>query len=332
MNIVYYNYILVSMENYNVRKIFLVYNPFSGKKKGEKVFKQILPIFEESDISVIHKATEYSKHAIDIMKSKDLCFVDAIVVLGGDGTLNEVINGILERDDNFAIPPLGIVPCGTGNAFATDLGFYQDPIKAVKAIINGYILKVDCGLVNFKNLNGFMENRYMLNLVGLGLAVDSNIRAERMRFWGPMRYNVSILLEIFNIKKKEYTVDINIDNVEEILQQKCSVIMIQNTKHGGDKLILAPNAKIDDGYLDIIYAPKYGRYKMFKLFKKVLDNGSHVTDPNVVSQKFKSLIIKSNKKMNITIDGENCGTTPINVTVKPQLLKFFNHISNIETK
>lgn len=64
--------------------------------------------------------------------------------------------------------------------------------------------------------------------------------------------------------------------------------------------------------------------------KKVLDNGKHVTDPNVVSQKFKSLIIKSNKKMNINLDGENCGTTPINVTVKPQLFKFFIHMPNTE--
>ena len=318
------------MENYNVRKIFLVYNPFSGKKKGEKVFKQILPIFEDAGISVIHKATEYSRHAVDIMKNEDLHFVDAIVVLGGDGTLNEVINGILERNDNYVLQPLGIIPCGTGNAFATDLGFNRDPIKAVKAIINGDILKVDCGLVNFKNLNGFMENRYMLNMVGLGIAVDSNIRAERMRFWGPMRYNLSILLEIFNIKKKEYTVDINIDNEGEIRQQKCSIIMIQNTKHGGDQMVLAPDAKIDDGYLDIIYAPQFGRYKMLKLFKKVLDNGKHVNDPNVVSQKFESLTIKSNKKMNINLDGENCGTTPINVTVKPQLLKFFTYIPNSE--
>ncbi len=318
------------MENYNVRKIFLVYNPFSGKKKGEKVFKQILPIFEEAGISVIHKATEYSRHAVDIMKNEDLRFVDAIVVLGGDGTLNEVINGILERNDNYVLQPLGIIPCGTGNAFATDLGFNRNPIKAVKAIINGNILKVDCGLVNFQNLNGFMENRYMLNMVGLGIAVDSNIRAERMRFWGPMRYNLSILLEIFNIKKKEYTVDINISPSLSIRQQKCSIIMIQNTKHGGDQMVLAPDAKIDDGYLDIIYAPKFGRYKMLKLFQKVLDNGKHVNDPNVVSQKFESLTIKSNKKMNINLDGENCGTTPINVTVKPQLLKFFTYTPNSE--
>ena len=106
--------------------------------------------------------------------------------------------------------------------------------------------------------------------------------------------------------------------------------MIQNTKHGGDQMVLAPDAKIDDGYLDIIYAPQFGRYKMLKLFKKVLDNGKHVNDPNVVSQKFESLTIKSNKKMNINLDGENCGTTPINVTVKPQLLKFFTYIPNSE--
>jgi len=309
------------MENHNLRKIFIIYNPFSGKKEGEKVLKKILPLFNRVNISVLYKKTEYCGHAINIIKDEDLSSIDAVIVLGGDGTLNEVVNGILQRDDSY-IPPLGIIPCGTGNAFATDLGFYHDPIKAVNVIIEGNVKRLDGGLVNFKNNNGDMENRYMLNMVGLGIAVDSNIRAEKMRWCGAFRYNLSIFLEIMNIKNKEYMVNITIDN-NDIIRLDSSIIMIQNTKHGGDKMILAPDAKIDDGYLDIIYAPKFGKYKMLKLFKSVLDGGKHVNEPEVISNQFKTLRITSDKNMYINLDGENCGVTPIEVTVKPELLKFF---------
>ena len=139
---------------------------------------------------------------IEIVKNLDLIKGDVVASVGGDGTFCEVITGFMLRNDNaYETFPLALIPAGTGNSQANDMGI-EDYRVAISKIINGNLKKVDIGETKFV-LDGNEEIRYSHNLVGWGLGVDSNILAEKMRFLGPLRYDVGVLLSILRGKIRE---------------------------------------------------------------------------------------------------------------------------------
>ena len=119
--------------------------------------------------------------------------------IGGDGTFCEVITGFMTRSDSSSESiPLALIPAGTGNSQANDMGIL-DYMKAVELIFKGRLRKMDIGKITFNNGES-QEIRYSHNLVGWGLGVDSNLLAEKMRFLGPLRYDVGALMSIIRGK------------------------------------------------------------------------------------------------------------------------------------
>mmetsp|Transcript_37494 Transcript_37494/g.99196 ORF Transcript_37494/g.99196 Transcript_37494/m.99196 type:complete len:220 (+) Transcript_37494:2-661(+) len=179
------------------------------------------------------------------------------------------------------------------------------------------------------------EEIYMVNLVGLGIGVDANIRADWWRCCGPFRYDWAILLEICALdvnKGDPQTVTVfreapaaGAGGAGETTRfgKGCGVIMIQNTIHGGAGLKLAPNALIDDGYMDVVWTDKMGCCGTLDLFSKVKAGGTHLSDGRVTEKRFKKLTFSSEKELMVNVDGENCGRTPVEVLVKPSMFQIF---------
>ena len=115
-------------------KFILIVNPFSGKKQGLKILEKIQPLFIESDIEIDIIKTDYSGHSENIAREFDITKYNGLLIIGGDGTFHEVINGLLNRSDQKKIP-IGIIPAGSGNSFMHDLDLV-DPVKAVNLIIS----------------------------------------------------------------------------------------------------------------------------------------------------------------------------------------------------
>ena len=306
-------------EHYDISRSHVIVNPYSGKKKGVDVGNFVRDELLSSKIDVELHVTDKPKHAIEIVEALDLQEGDTIVTVGGDGTFCEVISGFMKRsDDSASRIPLGLVPAGTGNSQANDMGI-EDYMDALERITKGRIRMIDIAETKFME-EDIEVIRYSHNLVGWGLGVDSNILAEKMRFLGPLRYDIGVLLSILRgkVRKAKCFID------GHLIESDFVLLLIQNTCTGGDRLRLAPKAQIDDGKMDLGIIYHIGRFKILKLFNQLKAQGSHVWNPNVEFFRFKTLRIETEDPTSINIDGENLGTTPLNIKVLPSAIKVFN--------
>ena len=306
-------------ELYSVKRMHIIVNPFAGKKKGREISSLIAADLKESKIESIIYFTESRGHAEEIVSMIDFHESDALMSVGGDGTLSEIITGLLKREDSFSeIIPISIVPSGSGNSQANDMEI-SDYLDAIQRVVNGRLRKMDIGRVTFID-EGEKQVRFSHNLVGWGLGVDANILAERMRFLGPIRYDLGSLMSIIRgkVRKAKCYIDGNLIDSSFIL------LLIQNTKTGGDRLTLAPMAHVDDGKMDLGVIYHISRFKVLKLFNQLKASGSHVWNPNVEYYRFKNLVIETEEPTAINVDGENLGTTPLEIKVIPSALKVFH--------
>lgn len=306
-------------ETYSLRKVHIIVNPFAGKKKSKEISKLISAELAESNVENIVYFTDYINHAEEIVSGIDFHEGDALMSVGGDGTLSEIITGLLSRKDEFSSKiPISIVPAGSGNSQANDMEI-TDYLDSIQRLLSGKLRKMDVGKVTFMN-DGNEKVRFSHNLVGWGLGVDANIMAEKMRFLGPIRYDLGSLMSIIRgkVRKARCYIDGNLIDSSFIL------LLIQNTKTGGDRLTLAPMAHVDDGKMDLGIIYHISRFQVLKLFNQLKASGSHVWNPNVEYYRFKNLIIETDEPTAINVDGENLGTTPLNVDVIPSAIKVFH--------
>ena len=133
-----------------MNKFLLIYNPHGGLKKGKHILKKIKPIFENAKKELTILESEYSGHAFDYANTLKFQGYHGLCVIGGDGTMHEIINGMLSRKDNDRIP-IGLITGGTGNSFMHDMDCV-DPVKAVKKIIAGKMRSIYIDKVNANNV------------------------------------------------------------------------------------------------------------------------------------------------------------------------------------
>ncbi len=166
----------------------MVVNPHGGLKKGIGILDRVKPIFDEGGAELTILETEYAGHAREMAREKDFTGYDGFCAIGGDGTMHEVINGMLKRPDEQKIP-IGLVTGGTGNSFMHDLDCL-DPENAAKRILTGRLRPIDIAKVD---ANG--ETIYGFNIVGWGMPTDINFLAEKLLRPGEQRYNVESIIK-----------------------------------------------------------------------------------------------------------------------------------------
>ena len=293
-----------------MKKILIITNPYSGKKQASKILSDILDVFNKTPIETI--TTEYKNHPYKIANTIDFGELTGIVVIGGDGTMHEVINGMLARSDNKKIP-IGLIPGGTGNSFMHDLNCLN-PIDAVNQIIKMKTRKID--LVKIKTDNKII---YSFNVSGWGMPPDINILAEKMRWMGPQRYNIASLIEIMKFKKRKCRLIINDKNILD----DYSFVLCCNTIHTGKGMKIAPKAKLDDGLMDVVAVKKTNRLQLLKLFPKIF-SGNHINHPVVKYNQVKSISIKPDINSALIIDGEILGETPCEMELVANAIEIFN--------
>ena len=293
--------------------VHLLVNPFSGKKKGRKIGENVKEILENEGSTVEIHFSAHSGHLIEIAESIQAQPNDVFAVVGGDGSLSEVITGRMiattERSERFAL-----IPAGTGNSVANDLRLTSTE-QAVQGILKGTWQNLDLARVEMvEGLPGSEKGRtvrYSHNLVTWGLGVDSTIKAERMRWMGPMRYDVGILMAIMANNRRHAT--LTLDGVT--MEDDYTLFLIQNSQTGGSMLPLAPGASLDDGMMDIGILKKMTRRDVLKAFGMLKSEGRHVFHPRVDYHKFRTLRIDPPAPAAINVDGENIGSTPLQMEV-----------------
>ena len=294
-------------------KVLFIINPVSGVKDNHSIAQLISNTLDNHNIKFDIMYTKHHGHAKDYVHTMDSVLYDSILILGGDGTINEIVNGILSRKDGY-LPILGFLPGGTGNSVLHDLG-YQDSIVALEPLLSHTINHIDVMSLQFNNLI-----EYSINILGWGLVADIAIFAEKLRFIGQSRYNIASLYYILQSTARDCT--LILDNTTYFNQYL--FILVQNTIHTGKGMKAAPHAKLDDGLLDVLIVNKdVNRLQLLSLLSRLSD-GSHIKSEYVEYLQVSNveLIPKINEGVNI--DGDVKYSTPVKISVLQQKLPIFS--------
>jgi diacylglycerol kinase (ATP) len=289
----------------------MIVNPHAGKKQGLIVAEKTLKEFRNHNIEVDLLVSKEHKNSITLASNLEINDYQGILAVGGDGTLFEVLNGLFKNRQNIKIP-IGQIPVGTGNSFIKDLGLSNSE-EAVNAIIAGKTRSIDLGEFSYPG-----GEHYFINLLGTGFVSNVAYRAGKYKKLGALSYILGVLEEVIVLKSTK--IEITID--EKILKREAVFTEICNSKYTGGDMLMAPDAKLDDGLLDIIILKKVSRLKLLSLFP-LLFKGEHVNDDVIEVFTGKNISLKSEIPLALTPDGETFGNTPIDVTLHAKKIQMF---------
>ena len=284
-------------------KYSLIVNPHGGVKSGLIILEKVKPFFEEAETELNIIETEYAGHARDIASEVPLDNLTGLCAIGGDGTMHEMVNGMMTRKDGMRTP-IGLITGGTGNSFMHDLDCL-DPVEAAQRILTNRTRKIDLFKAQTK------EKLYFgFNIVGWGMPTDINLLAEKMRWLGGQRYNIASILEVLKFKTRLARIKIDGRNIIADF----GFVMGCNTMYTGKGMKMAPLARLDDGLMDLLIVRKAGRIKLLRMFPKIF-SGKHIADPIVEYRQVRKFSIYPEEHSTLNIDGEILGCTPVKVEI-----------------
>ncbi|MBT3274224.1 MAG: diacylglycerol kinase family lipid kinase [Spirochaetales bacterium] len=278
-----------------------IVNPNAGKKKGVFLAENAVELLKERGHTTELRVSSGPGDTRTLAADLDTGPFDGVVAVGGDGTLFEVINGLLTGRNEIPVP-VGQIPVGTGNSFIKDLGI--DTLDdAVEKISGGAVRDIDLG--HFTCGDG---EYFFINLLGAGFVSNVAYRAKKYKWLGSLSYILGVLEEL--VALKPCRCELTIDGV--LYERDLIFVEICNSRLTGGNMIMSPGAKIDDGLLDIMVLNPVRRGKLLKLFPKIYD-GSHIDDEDVEVFTGKEIKLETAFPLALTPDGETFGTTPIDV-------------------
>jgi diacylglycerol kinase (ATP) len=234
-----------------------------------------------------------------------------IIAAGGDGTLNEVINGIGENLGDAAV---GLIPLGTGNDFARTIGVPPDIEQALELIRAGETRPVDLVRVTSD------EVRYFVNVSAGGFSglVNEKLTPQMKKTWGPLAYLRSAAAALPELRA--YQTTLAFDNAESLRIELYNVV-VANGRYVAGGTLIAPDASIDDGLLDIVLIPKRPAAELAVLAAQVA-LGTHLTSDAIVFRRAAKLTVNSKPGMWFNVDGELVGNEPARFEILPGALRF----------
>ncbi len=284
--------------------------------KGE--LKALLP----DNYTVVDKHTEHKGHATNLAKEAIEDGAKFIIAAGGDGTVNEVVNGIMNCDeDKRKSIFLGILPLGTGNDFVRTAKISNSINDLSQLIINEQYRCIDIGACRFTNRNKTKTDRYFNNIaeVGLGAKVVEIVGNSKKRFGGTMSFLKAITKAFVQFRKpyvKIRTQGINWSG-------RIITVCFANGQYFGSGLGIAPTAKLDDGNLSLVIV---GDVKLVHFVSNLpkLRKLKPIKHKQIFYHKIKTCELTSKKSAPIEIDGENVGFTPFKVSIIPAAIRLLS--------
>lgn len=254
--------------------------------------------------------TVYPTHAIELARKAADEGYELVISVGGDGTTHEVINGLMQAPAERR-PRLGIVPVGTGNDFASNVGMQTEPPKAMRQVFTGKPKFIDIGQIQSGS-----RMEYWQNTLGIGFDAKATIHSRSVPVLSG--FPVYLIAAIRAIMLDHDPAFIQFESDQETWQDENLLIVLCNGPREGGGFHVAPDAKVDDGWLDYAAITSVSRPMMFRLIPEVM-KGTHGRFPQVRINKFRELKITSDRPLVIHTDGEiyaGFGTDVRELTVK----------------
>ncbi len=287
-----------------MEKLLIIVNPISGRGKGVREIPHIQTYFLEQNIPFQIEMTEEPGHAITLASQGVMDGVSKIISAGGDGTLHEIVSGIMQHYGKRPLPSLGILTVGRGNDFAYGAGVLNRVEDELAAIVQGKTTPVDVGVYR---LNGG-EERYFINGLGIGIEPLINKTASSYKVKGTLSYALAAIKVLIRLPKPYALKVLRDGQCEEFLSQQLS---IGNGSRMGGLFIMTPKSNVSDGLLDFLGANRPVKWReVIGLVRKFI-KGSQIGDPRVSYSQHSTISIESIDQAGFVChaDGEHLSDT-----------------------
>ena len=303
----------------------VIINPNAGKRKGLRYWSQIAGWLNHFKFNYHPVFTEFPRHAIDLTRDHIEKGYTRVIAVGGDGTMNEVVNGIFQQQ-RFKTTEisLGMITVGTGNDWGRMFGIPKDYKEAIQVLLKNKTFIQDAGMVEYK-MNTASENRYFVNIAGLGFDAEVVRKTNRLKEkgkGGPLLYLINIFSSLVNYKFVNAVINVDGTDIEnEILS-----INVGICKYNGGGMLTVPGAIPDDGLFDLTVINRMSRPDILLSLRRLYD-GTINKHPRVDSFTGKSIRVESDDRIMLETDGESLGHTPLEFSIIPKSVKIITDYS-----
>ena len=308
------------MTNQEKSSWMIIVNPKAGLGHGLKDWPVISNQLNRSGVEFSCVFTEKKYHAVELTVKAISDGYRKIVVIGGDGTVNEVVNGIfIQKIEPTTNIKLAVIPAGTGNDWVRMYGIPKAYTEAVKAIVAERSILQDVGLISYQETL-ITHRRYMANVAGIGFDAMVNRRFNKLKDEGrsgKWLYLTSTLKALFKYRSKRFKITID---GKVFFDTDMFSATIGIGKYNGGGMLPMPAAVVDDGLFDITVIKHLKKLGVLLSFKK-LYNGQIYKHPKVIATQAKRIEIESYPESPIEVDGEALGFSPFSFELVPQSIR-----------
>ncbi len=301
-----------------MRRILAIVNPASDNGATARFWPKGRRVLEDAGVRLESVMTEGPGHATALARRAGADGFDVVLYVGGDGTANEVANGIMEVPAAMR-PAIASLSRGTGGDFPAGLAMAPGPEAAAARLLGGRERLIDVAASSFTGLDGFQNRRYFLNIAdaGIGGYVAERVTRSRKMFGGFSSFLYATLASFWTLDKPFATVVID---GEAVHSGRVTSVAVCNGPRFGGGMLIAPSARPDDGLLDTIIIGDIGRLDLALNLPR-LYRGTHLSHRKVQAFRGKEVRVDTTLPVPLEIDGEHPGMTPFRVWVEPGALR-----------
>ncbi|MFC1964110.1 diacylglycerol/lipid kinase family protein [Chloroflexota bacterium] len=293
----------------------VIVNLTAGAGRAAREWQHISHLLKNIGLSFEHDITESPGHAIELAKSAAEKGYQLVVSVGGDGTINEIVNGLYDSGGIKDIT-LGIISTGTGSDYVRSFGLDHRFQEACQRLVNPRKLLVDIGVAEYAR-NGQKAKRLFVNCAGLGFDAEI-VKATTQRFkalGGKPAYLAGLLTTFLLYRNRAVT--LSVDGKTE--ERKVCTVLVSKGKYTGGSMLVAPQADPADGFFDVLIIEELSKADLLWSLPRIY-RGTHLTHPRVTLKKAQEVQIQSIQQTFFQADGELLGETPVRFQVLPAML------------
>jgi len=299
--------------------IYAIVNPAAGSGRPARTWPQLRQRLEQLGLRVHEAHTAEPGAASYLARSFVRGGARELLVVGGDGTLNEVVNGILDEQGR----PLGpvtvtVVPCGTGRDFPRLFGIARAE-QAIDLLRSGEPCRVDVGRLTYLGTDGSPRHRYFVNMADIGLGAETAawVSASTKQLGGFLAYLVGAFRTILRHTAAELTLEID---GQEVFTGPALMVAIANGRFHAGGMRIAPMASVTDGKFEVFVLRAVPRRVLLSSLLPSVYRGTHVRHPAVLHWSGSRVRIHGPQRVRIEMDGEPVGTTDVEAHLIPRAL------------
>ncbi len=300
-------------------KMFVIVNPVSANNTTAKEWPQFAEILMNSGYEFETALTEYPGHATILVRQALKSGYRTIMSVGGDGTMNEVVNGFFENRSILTEDArLVVFSRGTGCDFIRTLGIKKSIEELLTVLERNESRQIDVGRVDFIDTDNNIITRYFMNVADIGIGAETANRVNKHSkvLKGFFSFMLGAVSTIILYKNKDFEVEID---GSIILKERMNSVIIANGRYFGGGMEVAPEALVDDGTFDIIILGDLTKTEMIRSFPLIY-SGKHLSHPKVKLYRGRSVKVKSGGKGLIEVDGEIPGSDDAEFELLPGIL------------